>query len=328
MKILIIRLSSIGDIILTTPVVRCVKTKYPNAEIHYCTKKNYTPLLEYNPYVDRIIPFEKSLKSLIREIKKESYDYVIDLHHNVRTLRIKLALPNRTAVYSFRKMNIRKLIAVKFHLSTILPRIHIVDRYMAACKNLDVKNDQQGLDYFFPPDFTIEPLPEKFSDKYIALVIGAQFQTKQLPVYKLIEVCQKSPYSQFVIVGGTEDIERGEEIVSKCPNALNVCGKYSLHGSAALVKNASLVITNDTGMMHIAAAFNKKIISIWGNTIPEFGMYPYLPVHPSFFSIHEVKNLSCRPCSKIGYKKCPRGHFNCMEKQNVEKIVEDINSFS
>lgn len=324
MKILILRFSSIGDIILTTPVIRCIKKQIPNAEIHYCTKKSFVSILENNPYLDKIIPLENSLKELKRKLKTEKYDHIIDLHNNLRTLLIKSSFRFSSKIAAFDKINLKKLRAVKFKKVSVLPNIHIVDRYFSATKKLGLVNDNLGLDYFLTENFTCKDLPSEFAENYIAFVIGAQFHTKQLPVSKAIEICQKSPQQKFVIIGGKEDFERGKEIAEACSNVLNVCGEYSLDGSAFLVKNAQLVISNDTGLMHIAAAFNKKIISIWGNTIPEFGMYPYMPQHPENYSIHEVKDLWCRPCSKIGFKSCPKGHFNCMQQQSVEEIMRNF----
>ncbi|MCE3295673.1 MAG: glycosyl transferase [Crocinitomicaceae bacterium] len=321
MKILILRFSSIGDIVLTTPVVRCIKKQYPEAEIHYCTKKSYVSLLEHNPYISKIIPLEGKVKHVIREIRKTDYDFVIDLHNNLRTLILKAFLPLSAKTKAFPKINLRKLLAVRFKKISFLPDVHIVERYFSAASRLGIVNDGEGLDYFLPEGFEITPLQAGFQENYVALAIGAQFATKQFPVHKIIELCRKSP-QRFVIIGGPEDKARGEEIASACPNTLNVCGEYSLHGSALLVKNAAALVTNDTGMMHIGAAFNKKIISIWGNTVPEFGMYPYLPKDE--FSIHEIKGLYCRPCSKIGYQACPLGHFDCMEKQNTDEIARDI----
>jgi len=108
---------------------------------------------------------------------------------------------------------------------------------------------------------------------------------------------------------------------------INKCGVLTLGQSASLIKNARLIITPDTGMMHIASAFNKNIVSIWGNTVPELGMYPYMPKNNNGYSIHEVANLKCRPCSKIGFKECPKQHFNCMNQQNVNQILEKIHFF-
>jgi len=104
----------------------------------------------------------------------------------------------------------------------------------------------------------------------------------------------------------------------------NGCGDFTLQQSASIVKQANALLTNDTGLMHIASCFEIPVISIWGNTVPSLGMYPYFPKKPTYYSIHEVKNLSCRPCSKIGYATCPKGHFRCMLEQDSMEIARDI----
>ena len=135
--------------------------------------------------------------------------------------------------------------------------------------------------------------------------------TKRLPVKKIISICKKIS-QPIVLLGGKQDISREYRIANAVGDKVfNACGKYSLNESAAFVKHAAKIITHcDTGLMHIAAAFKKEIISVWGNTIPEFGMSPYLSDPNS--KIVQVKNLSCRPCSKLGFEKCPKGHFKCM----------------
>jgi ADP-heptose:LPS heptosyltransferase len=153
-------------------------------------------------------------------------------------------------------------------------------------------------------------------------VIGAKHATKQLPLEKMQSVAQKFKMP-VVLLGGKEDISRGGAIEkSFSSEVFNACGIFSLNQSAAIVKHSHHVISHDTGLMHIAAAFRKKIISIWGNTIPEFGMYPYMPSSPVQNNLMlEVKGLSCRPCSKIGFEKCPRGHFKCMADQDEVQIA-------
>ncbi|HRB40127.1 MAG TPA: glycosyltransferase family 9 protein, partial [Bacteroidia bacterium] len=105
------------------------------------------------------------------------------------------------------------------------------------------------------------------------------------------------------------------------------CGITSIGQSASLIKQSKAVITHDTGLMHIAAALRKKIVSVWGNTVPEFGMYPYLPVNSVPFSISEVKNLNCRPCSKIGYNTCPKKHFRCMNDMDIQEIIKNTQHY-
>lgn len=319
-KILIIRFSSIGDIVLTTPVIRNIKNQIPGCELHYCTKLNFKAILESNPYVDKIFCYEKDLKGLIEKLKEEKYDFVIDLHNNLRSLIIKKSL--NTKAFSFDKLNFKKWLLVNFKINK-MPPVHIVDRYMETTKSLKIVNDNRGLDYFIPPkdEFILSSLPEAFRSNFVAFAIGAAHFTKRIPPEKIIEFCQIIPFP-IILLGGKEDTETGNQIESAVRNSekiINLCGKLSLNQSASVVKQSYAVVTPDTGLMHIAAAFKKRIYSVWGNTTPSLGMYPYL----TDFKVIENNNLSCRPCSKIGYPKCPKGHFKCMKDLNG-KILDSM----
>ena len=314
LKILIIRFSSIGDIVLTTPVIRCLKQQLIGVEIHYLTKGNFKTVLENNPYLDSLHLLDSRLSNTIKELKNEKFDYVIDLHHNLRTLIIKNKLGVKAS--SFDKLNWQKWLLVNLKVNK-MPNVHIVERYLETVKFLGVCNDEQGLDYFLAKQYSLPDLLPTTHQNFVGLVIGAQHTTKRLPNSKLQEIC-KNLQKPIVLLGGKEDIERGEDIVNGNNHVFNGCGKFSLDQSAFLVKMAASIITHDTGLMHIAAAFNKPIVSIWGNTVPEFGMYPYR-VDKS--TILEVQGLACRPCSKIGYQKCPKGHFKCMNDINVGEIA-------
>ena len=313
LKILVVRFSSIGDIVLTTPVVRMLKNQL-NTEVHFLTKAPFVSLLKNNPYVDSIFQIDKSINEVISDLKKENYDYVIDLHSNLRTQILKLKLG--VTAKSFNKLNWEKFFLTNFK-TNILPDVHIVDRYLDTVKFLGITNDNKGLDFFLSDADKVD-LAE-FQKDYIAFVIGGQHATKILPTAKIISICNKLNKA-VLLIGGPNDIERGDEI-SKASSAINTCGDYSLLQSAFLIKNSAYVISHDTGMMHIAAAFKKKIYSVWGNTIPEFGMYPYLSDENS--KLIEVKDLSCRPCSKIGYDKCPKGHFKCMHEIDDNQFLSE-----
>jgi ADP-heptose:LPS heptosyltransferase len=321
-KILVIRFSSIGDIILTTPVLRALKTQ-KNAELHFLTKEKYRTLLESNPYVDKIFSFGEKLEEVIPVLKKEKYDFVVDLHKNLRSLRVKRALKRPAA--SFPKANSEKWLMVQFKINR-LPKEHIVDRYFYAVKALGVKNDGKGLDYFIPEEdyVDLKEYPLLHQKKYVAMAIGGQHFTKIFPAEKAAAVISRLAYP-VVLLGGKEDNETGQRIKALCAQekVLNACGKLNIHQSASLVRQSGLVISNDTGLMHIAAAFKKPIISIWGNTIPEFGMAPYEPKEEYKVVTAQVAGLKCRPCSKIGYDKCPKKHFRCMMDQDEEYIVRE-----
>jgi ADP-heptose:LPS heptosyltransferase len=318
---LIIRFSSIGDIVLTTPVVRCLKTQVEDAEVHFLTKKAFVSILTNNPYIDKLHVLDDSLNKTIKKLREEEFDYIIDLHHNLRTLIVKNKL--RLLAFSFNKLNIEKWLMVTFKINR-LPNIHIVDRYLQTTKLFDITNDQKGLDYYISPndEVDITQIPEPFRNGYLGFVIGAKHSTKKMPTEKIISLLKKLQLP-VIILGGKEDIAEGDAIEKASDGScFNACGKYNLGQSASLVKQATVIITHDTGLMHIAAAFKKKIVSLWGNTIPEFGMYPYMPHSDS--QIIEVKGLKCRPCSKIGYAQCPKKHFNCMNQMDESDIAEAV----
>lgn len=316
MKILVIRFSSIGDIVLTTPVVRCLRNTFPEAEIHYATKKSFTGILQHNPYINKIHVLDGKLMPLVKQLKTEQFDCVIDLHNNQRTWLIKLLLGVKS--FSFNKLNFKKWLLVNFKVNR-LPYVHIVDRYLATCKSLGVVNDGKGLDYFIAPNDEVDmnTLATQFTNGYVAWVIGAKQATKRYPTNKIITTLNNSGFPQMpvMLLGGPEDAANAEEIIKGYRGNMpiyNACGKYTLNQSASLVKQASVVITNDTGLMHIAAAYNKTIVSVWGNTVPQFGMYPYYGIGQNRNTTIQTDGLSCRPCSKLGYDKCPKGHFKCM----------------
>ena len=327
-KILVIRFSSIGDIILTTPVVRCLATQLPEVEIHFLTKKNFAPVLSGNPYIKKVIAFEGNLNQLIPVLNAENYAHIIDLHKSMRSLYIlfRLLKPFST----FNKLTFRKWLLVKFGISK-LPDVHIAERYLKAAQCFGVVNDGKGLDFFIPPadEVDLKIFPSVFLDGYNGIVIGGKHNTKILPAAKVIEIIQKSELP-VMLLGGPEDRPNGETISTACGDKVfNACGQFTLMQSASLVKQARAIVSNDTGLMHVAAAFNKNIISVWGNTVPEFGMYPYMPgIEGGKTEIAEVRGLKCRPCSRIGFESCPKGHFKCMNDQDTEKIASRLNVIS
>lgn len=310
---------------LTTPVVRCLKQQFAGAEVHYFTKPAYQALLGHNPYIDQVHVLDKPLLQKTRELKALGFDYVIDLHNNLRTRIIKSVM--NVPAFSFDKLNTEKAQLVDFKADT-LPAVHIVDRYLQTLETFGVKNDLEGLDYFLPPDleahFSLSQLVPQ--GPFVAFAIGAQHATKRLPTDKIVEVCKGIEHT-VVLLGGQEDEATGNEIAERSgQHVINLCGKLTLHQSAYVVSMAEKVITHDTGLMHIAAAFRKEIISVWGNTVPEFGMTPYYGKFEVRSAKFEIRNLDCRPCSKIGYKECPLKHFRCMNQQDTRAIASAANA--
>lgn len=331
MKFLIIRLSSLGDIVLTTPVLRCLKTQLPDVEIHYLVRSSFKAAIRNNPHISKLHLHNEDWDSMIDELKKERFDYIIDLHRNMRSFRIKTAL--NVPAFSFKKLNFRKLIFTKLKWNMMPRQLHVIDRYFKTVEPFGVYNDGAGMDYFITSTEEVpqNDIPASHHAGYIGIVIGASFYTKKLPVHKLQELCTKIDHP-IILLGGREDAAAGEEIKKvDSVKVYNSCGKFSLNESADLVRKAKLIITHDTGLMHIAAALKKQVIAIWGSTTPSFGMYPYYGANFLSRQVtlpHEdmqVHKLWCRPCTKIGRRRCPQGHFKCMKKMPVDEIVLKVN---
>ncbi|MEK9600241.1 MAG: glycosyltransferase family 9 protein [Bacteroidota bacterium] len=323
MKILILRFSSIGDIVLTSPIIRCVKNQIPNAEIHYLTKETYSNLITHNTHITKLHALnDHNFNILVEDLKKENFDLVIDLHKNIRTFKIKRAI--NTKWFSFNKLNFKKWLFVHFKID-LLPDVHIIDRYFDGLKSLNIKNDNQGVEYHLPRKLAIDLKQYHIQKKqYIVLSLGATYYTKQIPNNVLLMLLKRLNDSHVVLIGaGDKDTKKADFIMknSNHKNIINLCNKLTIDESAYIIKHSKTIITGDTGMMHIASCFDVDIITLWGNTHPKLGMHAY--VSKEKVQNHLV-NLACHPCSKLGSDKCPRGHFNCMNMQDTKKIVLSI----
>jgi ADP-heptose:LPS heptosyltransferase len=319
MRLLFIRFSAIGDIVLASPALRCAKQQLPGVEIHFLTKKSMKAVSEANPYVDQFHYFDKDLSATIQELKACNFDYIIDLHKNLRSLRIRLALG--VPYLSYNKLSVEKFLLTKFQVNRMADR-HISMRSVDTLAPLGVSYDGKGLDYFVPSEVS---QPVFFPEGYVALVIGASYATKKLPLELLKVLCSQIPHP-IVLVGGKEEVADGEALALLDPTRIvNTCGAYSLHESALIVQKAKVVISHDTGMLYIACAFEKNVIAIWGATSPALQVEPFMPDDSKarvFQSI--VPDLACQPCSNFGTKTCPKGHFACMKQQNLPEIARQV----
>lgn len=323
MKILLLRFSSIGDIVLTTPVIRCLK-RQSGADLHILTKAAFAGIMADNPYVDRVWIFQKKVSEVLPALKQERFDWVIDLHGNLRSLTVKMSL--RRPSRAFDKLNFKKWLLVNARLN-YLPDIHIVHRYMNAVRHLGIRYDGEGLDYFIPPDQEVDiptVFPGMAAGAFTAFVLGATHETKRLPLHKMEEILRQIN-GPVVLLGGKSEAALGARLAAGTQRVADACGILSLHQSASVLRQSARVLTHDTGLMHIAAALRKEIVSVWGNTVPAFGMYPFYPHDFRPADVFEVLDLPCRPCSKIGFARCPKGHFACMENQDAARIAEAVN---
>ena len=327
-KILIIRFSSIGDIVLASPVFRCVKKQLPDAQVHFLTKLSYKIVTAANPFIDKFFYYENNMEELIVRLKAENYDHVIDLHNNIRSNKIKRLLACDT--HTIEKLTFQKFLLTQLNID-VMPDRHITQRSLDTVFALGVKDDGGGLDYFIAKEYELkrDDIPTSHLAGFIVIVIGATYFTKRFPVHKIIELCNKINHP-IILLGGKEDAANGKIIADNdSVKIYNACGKFNISESADIIKKAKLVVSNDTGMQYIACALKRPVIALWGGTSPDLDVEPYYGSNflnnqqkPIYENI--VLNLKCQPCSKYGLNKCPLDHFNCMEKINVDELVEKV----
>ena len=327
-KILIIRFSSIGDIVLASPVFRCVKKQLFDTEVHFLTKLSYKIVTAANPFIDKFFYYDDNMEELLERLKAENYDHVIDLHNNFRSNKIKRILSVDT--HTIDKLTFKKFLLTQLNID-VMPNRHITQRSLDAVLPIGVKDDGGGLDYFIAKEYELkrDDIPTSHLAGFIVIVIGATYFTKRFPVHKILELCSKINHP-IILLGGKEDAANGKTISDfDSVKIYNACGKFNISESADIIKKAKLVISNDTGMQYIACALKRPVIALWGGTTPDLDVEPY---YGSNFlrnqqkSINEnvVLNLKCQPCSKYGLNKCPLDHFYCMEKINVDGLVEKV----
>jgi len=329
MRLLFIRFSSIGDIVFTTPAIRCAKLQIPNAEIHFLTKASMKSVTEANPYIDQFHYFDNNLSALVDQFKEIEFDYIIDLHSNFRTFKIKKALG--VPALTYKKLSIQKFLLTKWHLNC-MPHRHIAERCLDTLKPLGVVNDGKGLDHFVPNTVTLsaKDIPTAHQAGYVAFVIGASYATKKLPLEQLQQLSHLIQYP-IILIGGKEDAAIGEQVASVNPIKIyNACGKFNLHESALLVQQSKTVLSHDTGFLYVACAYHKKTIAIWGATSPALDVEPYYPQELALQDMYTnaiVPHLPCQPCSNYGTHICPQGHFACMRQQNLKEIAQKVNEY-
>lgn len=322
-RVLIWRLSAFGDVILTSPVLTLLQKYLPQAEIHFVVKKAYADAIRHNPRVNRLHLFEmEHADELISELASLNIDYLLDLQNNALSARVRRRL--RVPFSAVNKRNIDKLQMTILKRRLSLP--HIVERYADALKPLGISEAPGPLEFHIPEAFVHEAeallTNAGFGNQSFAVaVLGASYRTKQwLPdrwaaALRLLDL-------PVALLGGPGDRNFADEVLKhlppSAPPVLDAVGQVRFMTSAAILDRAAVVLTHDTGLMHVAAARQKPTVAIWGNTVPEFGMKPWLVPHVNA----ETKGLWCRPCSKLGFGRCPFGHFRCMKELSPEAVAE------
>lgn len=325
---LIIRLSSLGDILLTTPSIRCLRQAYPKARIDVLIRAQYRGLLEGNPHLSNLILFPDqgdfaALRKTASELRCR-YDVVIDLHTGLRSFYLRRRL-RADRILRYRKKRLQRWVLVKLKKNIYREEFSVPVAYIRSMAKLGVQDDGKGLEWFAAKErrnsflalcgLEAAPVPQP-----IALCPGASHFTKRWPIEKWRELGKRlldAGEPALWVFGGSEDSEAGEFLFRLHPErVLNFCGKLDLALSGAGISFCRLAITHDAGPAHMAAAVGTPVVDIFGSTVPQFGFSPFRIPH----RIAE-KKLHCRPCSHLGYSKCPQDHFRCMKDQSVDDIL-------
>jgi len=331
-KILIIRLSSIGDILLTTPFIRQVRKNFPNAQIDYIIKTEFMELIQDNPHIDNLIDYDinkgiDGLKNVKENVKREKYNIIFDLHNNFRSNYIKRgcrAEINKTIV----KNKITQFLFVNFKLNRYKTIIPIPEKYLNVGKPAGVVDDDQGLEMYWnekteKKSYEILPQYKHISGTdYFSVAPGAGLFTKAWPIEYFDRLTENIlfKYKKPIVVLGSDSEKNLGSILSKRENVIDLTGKLTLKQTSFVISKSMVLISNDSGLMHVATAVNIPVLAIFGSTTKELGFFPYR----SKSIVVENKNLDCRPCSHIGRNKCPKKHFKCMIELSPDMVMAEF----
>lgn len=322
-RILVLRFSSIGDIVLTTPVLRQLHSQLDGeVEVHYVTRKAYAPLVAHHPAVHTVHAFDKDLTEVLDAIMGVEFHYVVDLHHNLRSSIAKKKV--KALDFTVDKRNLDKWLMVRFGIDRLKGQ-HIVERYLTAIGPFGLVDDGKGLDLVIPQDQEVlsSDFPDGFNGPFAALAMGAAHEGKRMTESQLIGICNNAPLP-VVLLGGKEDMEMASSVAAASTGTTwNTAGAFSILQSASLVQQAGVLVAGDTGLMHIAAAVQTPVVSVWGCTSPKLGMAPWRP-HPNSVIV-EPTDRPKRPCSKLG-NRCKYGKEMCIQTIAPSAILSALNA--
>ncbi len=334
-KILIIRLSSLGDVVLTSPLIRVLRRKFPRAQIDFLVRREYADLVKYNPHLSRVWEFDarsgfRGLLDWRKRLRREKYQIILDVHRNIRSLIWSSALPE-TRVLRVNKNQFLRFLLVKFKIN-LYRRVYgriipVWEKYLRTGADLGLEPDGHGLELFLPPESEenisrfLQELPSGGKWK-VVVAPGARHFTKRWPAEYFVRVIcalKERHGLNTILVGGPDDVSVGESILAQLEQgvAISTMGKFTITETAALIKRAHLFLSNDSGLMHVAAAFNRPLIALFGSTVEELGFFPF----SEQATVLEVRGLKCRPCSHIGRAECPKEHFRCMKDLTPEQVL-------
>lgn len=319
-SILIIRLSSLGDILLTTPLLRSVKKRYPDIKIDFVLKEQYKELLQFNPHISRIYEYKTDKvekKALFKTLKENKYDLIVDLQNNFRSFKLRRAA-NAPAV-KFNKKTLSKFLLVKFKYNRLRNAGPIPKRYAKTLGNFQLDNG--GLEFFLPG--STKSMLGDFN-KYIGFAPGSRHFTKMWPKQYYADLGNQLMSKGYLVVlfGGKSDIQICYELSVKIPGSINLCNEDQIFDTATDMKKCRAIVCNDSGLMHIACSLKIPMLTFFGSTVKEFGFMPY----NCKSLVMENAGLNCRPCTHIGRETCPKNHFRCMMELTPKSAFDKLNT--
>ncbi|MCX8112210.1 MAG: glycosyltransferase family 9 protein [Bacteroidia bacterium] len=317
MRFLFVRLSSMGDVVLTTPLIRALHQRFPEAKLHFMTRAPYGDLVRYHPYLEAIHEWPPSA-----EVRLWHWTGVIDLQKSLRTLTLRWRL-RYERFSTFPKKNLQKWLMVRF--KRVIPLSHIVERYGMALRPWGILPETLGpLEVYIPESIRAKLRHEmaalQTTHPWIAVGLGGTYRTKRwlIPYYEILLSRLKLP---VVLLGGNSEASEAHELATRLSVPVIVgAGRFSLLETAAAIQLSDYLITHDTGTAHLGAAMQTPTAVIWGNTVPEFGMTPWKVRHVNI----ELEYLRCRPCSKLGFDRCPQGHHDCIRALTPDYVEEQL----
>jgi lipopolysaccharide heptosyltransferase II len=326
--ILAVRLSSIGDVLLTTPLLRALRRRHPRARLSVLTKQAYAPLLTHNPHVTRVIGLApgRNLMDLAAELRGERYSHLLDLHESMRTRLLRILVPGNWSGYP--KHRVARAVLIQTKRDAYPERRPVAERYFAAARALDVEPDGRPPELFWSPEAECTvttwlggwSLPE--SARIVAVAPGAAHATKQWPLRHYRALIQRLMGDGWnvVLVGGEQDRGLASELAGMVGSGVvNAAGQFNLQQTASVLKRASALISGDTGVMHMATAVGTPVVALFGPTVQAFGFFPY-----SDRAEVEELALGCRPCSSKGGPRCPLGHHRCLEDLMPDRVHDAV----
>ena len=313
LSILVVRFSSIGDILLTTPLIRALKRRHPEARLVFATKRAFAPLIADNPHVAQVVALEpeEPVRHFAARLRAFAPTHTLDLHGSLRSLALRALVGGRWRGYRKRKLSRAVLISTKIDIyKTHTP---VAERYFEAAQDLDVRPDGG------PPEFFLGAGARARAAEWLAarglgrarvaaLAPGAAHFTKRWPLAHWAALAERLRAAGYapVIVGGAADRGVAQRLADQAPS---VAGEFSLQETGALLAASAVVVSGDTGVMHMATAVRVPLVALFGPTVSQFGFFPYHPAAPH--AVLEVA-IDCRPCSAQGGDRCPMGHHRCL----------------